>query len=285
MTHAYAEVIGDPIAQSKSPAIHGFWLEKLGLAGEYGRSRVTSGALPGYVSRVRGRSDWRGCNVTMPHKQAIMPLLDSIDPAAAGIGAVNTVVAQADGSLLGINTDAAGFLEPLRKMLAERHYFRMARVLGTGGAARAIVSALAEHGFVLVLAGRDPGKARALLDELAPTGEHHAVDIAHFASATDFAFDDRERCLDLIVNASPLGMVGQPPLAFDFSHAPPGSVVYDIVTHPLETDFLQRAAAAGLATVDGLAMLIGQAAVAFERFFGQSPPREHDGALRALLTA
>lgn len=284
MTAAYAEVIGDPIAQSKSPTIHGFWLDKLGLAGEYGRSLVTSGALPTYVSGVRRRSEWRGCNVTMPHKQAIMPLLDRIDPVAARIGAVNTVVPQVDGSLLGINTDAAGFLEPLRPLLAQRHYFRMARVLGTGGAARAIVSALAEQGFVLVLAGRDPGKAQALLDELAPNGEHHAIDIAHFAAATDFVFDDRERCLDLIVNASPLGMAGQPPLAFDFSHAPPGSVVYDIVTHPLETDFLQRAKAADLATVDGLAMLIGQAALAFEQFFGQAPPREHDGELRALLT-
>jgi shikimate dehydrogenase len=159
----------------------------------------------------------------------------------------------------------------------------MARILGTGGAARAIIAALAEQGFVIVLAGRNPDKARALLDELAPDGEHHAIDLAHFAGPTDFAFDDREDCLDLIVNASLLGMAGQPPLAFDFSHAPPGSVVYDIVTHPLETPFLKAAAAAGFETVDGLSMLIGQAAFAFERFFGQKPPRELDGELRRII--
>jgi shikimate dehydrogenase len=285
MTRPYAEVIGDPIAQSKSPAIHGFWLEKLGLAGDYGRALVAPDALGDYLAGVRINPDWRGCNVTMPHKQAIMPLLDRVDPLAARIGAVNTVVREADGRLAGYNTDAAGFIEPLTPFLTERHYFRMARVLGTGGAARAIIAALSDRGFVIVLAGRDPAKARALLDELAKGSDHHAIDIAHFADATDFVFDDREHCLDLIVNASPLGMAGQLPLAFDFSHAPPGSVVYDIVTHPLDTEFLQRARAAGFATVDGLSMLIGQAAVAFEHFFGARPPREYDAELRARLTS
>ena len=123
-----------------------------------------------------------------------------------------------------------------------------------------------------------------MLDELAPNGEHHAVDLAHFASPTDFAFDDREGCCDLIVNASPLGMRGQPPLAFDWSHAPPRSIAYDIVTDPVETEFLENARAAGFTTIDGLAMLIGQAAAAFELFFGQPAPREHDADLRALLT-
>ena len=285
MTRPYAEVIGDPIAQSKSPPIHNFWLDKLGLAGEYGRCLVAPADLAGYVARVRDADAWRGCNVTMPHKQAIMPLLDAVDPLARRIGAVNTVVRESDGWLVGYNTDAGGFLEPLRPLLDRQHYFRMARVLGTGGAARAIIAALADRGFVIVLAGRNPEKARALLDELAPKGEHHAVDLAHFAGPTDFAFEDREGCLDLIVNASPLGMAGQPPLAFDFSHAPPGSVVYDIVTHPLDTDLLKRARDAGLSTVDGLSMLIGQAAEAFERFYGQAPPREHDAELRALLHA
>lgn len=284
MTRPYAEVIGDPIAQSKSPAIHGFWLEKLGIAADYGRSLVTREGLADYLAGCRDDAAWLGCNVTMPHKQAIMPLLDRLDPVAARIGAVNTVVREGDGALTGFNTDAAGFLEPLGEQLAKSHYFRMARVLGTGGAARAIVTALADKGFVIVLAGRDPAKARALLDELAPQGEHHAADLAHFAPPTDFAFDDREQCFDLIVNASPLGMAGQPPLAFDFSHAPPGSVVYDIVTHPLDTPFLRAARAAGFRTIDGLAMLIGQAAVAFEMFYGTPPPREHDAELRALLT-
>ncbi len=285
MSQPYAEVIGDPIAQSKSPAIHNFWLEKLGIPGRYGRFQVSSAELADYLASACANGDWRGCNVTMPHKQAIMPLLGRLDPLAARIGAVNTVVREADGTLTGYNTDAPGFLEPLQPVLAQRHYFRMARVLGTGGAARAIVAALADEGFVIVLAGRNPDKAQALLDELAPDGEHHAVDLAHFASDTDFAFDDREDCLDLIVNASPLGMQGQLPLAFNLGHAPPGSVVYDIVTHPLETPLLQAARAAGFRTVDGLAMLIGQAAVAFEHFFGQRPPRENDAELRKLLTS
>ena len=140
--------------------------------------------------------------------------------------------------------------------------------------------------MVIVLAGRDPAKARALLDELGMGGEHHAVDLAHFADPTDFAFDDRAGCFDLIVNASPLGMAGQPPLAFDLSHAPPGSVVYDIVTHPADTPLLQAAREAGFSTVDGLSMLIGQAAAAFEHFFGQPPPREPgDRELRAVLAS
>ena len=222
----------------------------------------------------------------MPHKQAILPLLDRLEIGAEMVGAVNTVIPRRQTFLAGSNTDGAGFLEPLRPFLAKEHLFRMARVLGTGGAARAIVAALAEQGVVVVLAGRDPAKARALLDEIDPKGEHHAVDIAHFAEPTDFAFDDREGCLDLIVNASPLGMTGQPPLRFDFSHAPPGSVVYDIVTHPLETEFLKEARAAGFRTIDGLSMLIGQAAAAFEKFFGVAPPRaDGDAELRRLLSA
>lgn len=283
MSRPYAEVIGDPIAQSKSPAIHGFWLGKLGIDADYRACHVLPEDLGDYFAARRADPAWRGCNITMPHKQAVMPLLDRIDPQAARIGAVNTAVRGSDGTLTGYNTDAAGFLEPLADLLAQSHLFRMARILGAGGAARAIVAALADRGFTLVLAARDPAKARALLDELAPSGEHHATTLAHFAPPTDFVFDDRDRCLDLIVNASPLGMAGQPPLQFDFSHAPPGSVVYDIITHPLETPLLRGARDQGMQTIDGLGMLIGQAGAAFEKFFGQAPPREHDGDLRELL--
>jgi len=285
VTKPYAEVIGDPIAQSKSPAIHRFWLRKLGIDADYRACHVAAQGLADYIAARRADPDWRGCNVTMPHKQAVMPLLDAIDPEADRIGAVNTVVRSADGRLIGYNTDAPGFLEPLQPLLRQGHLFRMARIVGAGGAARAIVAALAGAGFVLVLAARDPVKARALLDELAPEGEHHAVDLAHFAPETDFVFDDREGLLDLVVNASPLGMAGQPPLAFDFSHAPPGAVVYDIVTHPLDTPFLTEARRRGLPTIDGLAMLIGQAAAAFAKFFGAEPPRDCDDELRTLLTA
>ena len=284
MSRPYAEVIGDPIAQSKSPAIHNFWLGKLGIDAEYRAWHVRPGELAEYLRARNADDNWRGCNVTMPHKQAVMPLLYSVEAPADVIGAVNTIYPAFDRLLAGTNTDADGFLEPLRLELEKSHLFRIARILGTGGAARAIVTALSGKGFVLVLAGRNPDKARALLDELAPGGEHHAVDIAHFADPTDFAFDDREGCLDLVVNASPLGMRGQPPLAFDWSHAPPGAIAYDIVTDPLETQFLKDARAAGHRTIDGLNMLIGQAALAFEKFFGQAPPREHDAQLRELLT-
>ncbi len=284
MTRAYAEVIGDPIAQSKSPAIHNFWLEKLGIDAEYRACHVRADGLADYLAQRRADPAWRGCNVTMPHKQAVLSLLDRIDPPAERIGAVNTVV-PVDGALVGYNTDGAGFLEPLQPLLTQVHLFRMARVLGRGGAARAIVDALVREKFVVVLAARQADQARALLDELDPTGEHHAIDLAHFAAPTDFAFDDRAGCADLVVNASPLGMTGQPPLAFDLSHVPPGSIVYDIVTDPLDTALLRAARAHGLETIDGLAMLIGQAAAAFAKFFGVSPPREYDGELRGLLTA
>ena len=286
MSRPYAEVIGDPIAQSKSPAIHGYWIEKLGLDADYCACHVRAEDLAQYLAERRDDPNWRGCNVTMPHKQTVVPLLDRLEIGAELVGAVNTITPRRNGMLIGGNTDGAGFLEPLRPFLAKEHLFRMARVLGTGGAARAIVAALAEEGIVVVLAGRDPAKARALLDEIDPEGEHHAVDLAHFAAPTDFAFDDRAGCFDLIVNASPLGMAGQPPLKFDFSHAPPGSVVYDIVTHPLDTDFLKAARAAGFRTIDGLSMLIGQAAVAFEKFFGVAPPRDDgDAELRRILTS
>lgn len=281
----YAEVIGDPIAQSKSPVIHTFWLEQLGLEGDYRRCLVEPDGLADYLASRRTDRDWRGCNVTMPHKQAVIAHLDRLDPLAARIGAVNTVVPE-DGVLVGYNTDAPGFLEPLQPLLAKTHYFRMARVLGTGGAARAIIAALAGQTMVIVLAGRDPAKARALLDELDPGGEHHVAPLEYFADATDFAFDDREGCLDLVVNASLLGMTGQPPLKFDLSHAPPGSLFYDIVTSPLETDFLKAASAAGFGTIDGLSMLIGQADYAFRKFFSAIPPRgAADIALRERLLA
>ncbi len=283
MSRPYAEVIGDPIAQSKSPLIHNFWLGKLGIDAEYRAYHVASDGLADYLAERRADPEWRGCNVTMPHKQAVMPMLDKLDPAAAMIGAINTVVREADGLLTGYNTDAAGFVEPLQALLDQKHLFRMARIIGAGGAARAIVAALSRQGFVLVLAARDPAKAQALLGELASGTDHHAIDLAHFASTTEFAFDDREGVLDLIINASPLGMAGQPALTFDFSHVPPGSMVYDIVTDPLETPLLAEARRLGLCTIDGLAMLVGQAAAAFEMLFGQPAPREHDSELRALL--
>jgi shikimate dehydrogenase len=283
MSGPRAEVIGDPVAHSKSPVIQGFWLDALGLAGGYERTRVAAADLAAFLTERRADPDWRGCNVTVPHKERVIPLLDALTPVARRIGAVNTIVRDGD-ALVGTNTDAVGFLYPLRPLLGRTHLFRMARVLGTGGAARAIVAALADEGFTIVLAGRDPGRARALLDAVAPGGAHHVAPLDYFAGPTDFAFDDRAGCLDLVVNATVLGLTGQPPLAFDMSHAPPGSIVYDIVYAPLETPLLRDARAAGHRTIDGLEMLVGQAAFAFEQLFGTAPPRDRDAELRMILT-
>lgn len=256
----------------------------MGLLGEYRHAHVTSDGLADYIASRRMDPQWRGCNVTMPHKQAVMPLLDALDPLAARVKAVNTIIRADDGTLTGYNTDVSGFLEPLKRNLAGAHLFRMARIIGTGGAARAIIVGLYDAGFTLVIAGRNEGKARALLDELAPNGEHYTAPLSHFSQPTDFAFDDRDGILDLVVNASALGMHGQDQLVFDMSHAPPGSVFYDIVTHPQRTLFLERAEDAGHPIIGGLAMLIGQARTAFALFFGANPPRESDAKLYALLS-
>lgn len=285
MTRPYAEVIGDPIEHSKSPLIHNHWLKLAGIDAVYRAELVTRESLADYIVERREDPDWRGCNVTMPHKQVIPELLDKVSKQASKIGAVNTVVREEDGILTGHNTDAGGFLEPLTDLLEQRQLFRMARIIGTGGAARAVVAALADQGFTLVVAGRNPDKGRSMLKALTKDGEHHAVHLAHFADPTDFEFDDREGCLDLVINASPLGMRNQPELFFDWSHAPPGAIAYDIVTDPLDTPFLQRAREAGHDTIDGLHMLIGQAALAFEHFFGMAPPRDQDDTLRQELTA
>jgi shikimate dehydrogenase len=215
----------------------------------------------------------------------MMPLVKKAEETAAKIGAINIVTRDANGSeaLVGYNSDAAGFLEPLRPLLADRHLFRMARIFGAGGAARAVIHALAAEGFTLVVAARDVAKAEALLASVG--GEHYAVSISHFAARTDFLFDDRQGLFDLVVNTTPLGMAGQPPLPLDWSHVPPASIVYDLVYHPVETPLLREAGARGHATITGLDMLIGQAAVAFNIFFGRPAPREHDGVLRELLTA
>lgn len=267
MTRPYAEVIGDPIAQSKSPKIHGFWLGKLGIAADYRAAHVRAEELADYFATRRADANWRGCNITMPHKQAAMALVDRLDPAAARIGAINTVVPEGAG-LAGYNTDAPGFLEPL----GSRH-FSVVTVIGAGGAARAILAALADRGVEWVsLQNRSIAKGEALLAEFGLPG----------CVVTPGA---EVREADLLVNTSSLGMAGFPPMPPVERQVKAGGTVYDIVTTPLVTDLLKAAEARGLATIDGLAMLIGQAAVAFEKFFGQPAPRECDAELRALLTS
>lgn len=263
-----AEVIGDPIAHSKSPLIHNFWLSKLGIDAEYRARHVRPDELADYFAQRREDAKWRGCNITMPHKQAAMPLLDVLDPVAVRVGAVNTVVREGDGLLSGYNTDVAGFLEPLGDAL-----IAFASVIGAGGAARAILVGLCDRGVQWIsLQNRSIAKGEALLAEF-----HISGCVVEPGAEVPTA--------ELLVNTSSLGMVGYPPLPPVERFVMDGGTVYDIVTHPLETELIQRARARGQNTIDGLAMLVGQAAVAFEKFFGQPAPREFDAELRALLTA
>ncbi|MFC3714433.1 shikimate dehydrogenase [Sphingoaurantiacus capsulatus] len=276
-----AGIFGWPVAHSKSPLIHRFWLEKLGMDGDYGRFPVEPEKL-GDAIRALPALGLRGVNVTVPHKQAVIAHLDRIDPLAERIGAVNTVAVEA-GMLVGYNSDAAGFLEPLRPLLNQNWLMRMARIIGTGGAALAVAHALHGEGFITVIIGRDIEKAKALRGGYEPDDSLVAT-LDSFRQPSDFEWTDRSGVLDLVVNTTSLGMKGQPELGLDFSHVPPGAVVYDIVYAPLETPLLAEARTRGHATIDGLAMLIGQAAVAFEKFYGAAPPRDHDAELRELLT-
>ena len=264
-----AEVIGDPIAHSKSPAIHGFWLEALGIEAEYRAVHVRPEELASYFESRRADPGWRGCNITIPHKQAALDLVEDRGGVRATIGAVNTVVRDGD-ALIGTNTDAGGFYAPIAGLDLEGAH---AVVIGAGGAARAILFALSRLsvGRVTVM-NRNVLKAAALLSSFGLKGD--AVPLGSPLPAAG-----------LVVNASSLGMRGQPPLDIDLSPLPEDAVVYDAVYAPLETGLLAQARARDLDTVDGLEMLIGQAALAFELFFNAAPPRERDEELRALLTA
>lgn len=269
-TLPYAEVIGDPIAHSKSPAIHNFWLEKLGIEAEYRKTHVKPAELAAYFLSRRVDPDWLGCNVTIPHKVAVMDYVT--DPGKVGdiIGAMNTIACETGGPLIGTNTDAGGFLAPL-----QRAGFRdkSACIIGAGGAARAILYALSQIGVTdLTIMVRDAVKGQDLLDRAGLKG---AV----------ISMTDPLPPADLLVNSSPLGMTGKPPLEIDLAPLPQNSVVYDIVYAPLDTPLLLAARERGLATIDGLEMLIGQAALAFDIFFDAEAPREYDAELRALLMA
>ena len=266
----YAEVIGDPISHSKSPVIHGFWLAKLGMPQEYRACHVLADQLGGYFEQRRGDPMWRGCNITVPHKITAMDHVADPGDVRSSIGAMNTVFRQPDGSLMGTNTDAAGFFAPIADFALDD---MPVAVVGTGGAAHAILFALsrANVGSVALLA-RNPLKGAAILARFGLKGSVQTL-------------DKQVPPVALLVNATQLGMVGQLPLMLDLSPLPDDAVVYDIVYAPLVTSLLAAARARGLATVDGLEMLIGQAALAFELLFGAAPPREHDNELRMLLTS
>jgi len=266
----YAEVIGDPIAHSKSPLIHGFWLEKLGLAGDYRATHVVADDLADFFARRTADPDWRGCNITVPHKVAALDHVPDPGDVRGMIGAANTVFRGEDGALIATNTDAAGFLSPIADLdLAGQPVV----VVGAGGAARAVLFALARSNVGRVtLLNRTPLKGAALLAKFGLKGDALPLN-ARLPEAA------------LLVNTSVLGMTGHDPLDLDLTPLPADAVVYDIVYAPLETPLLKAARARDIETVDGLEMLVGQAAVAFELFFGAAPPREHDGELRARLLA
>lgn len=276
MSCCYAEVIGDPIAHSKSPLIHNFWLGKLGIDAEYRACHVRPEELADYFAQHRRDARWRGCNVTIPHKVAVLELIDAADDAAQGTGAVNTVFRH-EKKLVGTNTDIDGILAALPPPLMPPG----ARVciLGTGGAARAALAACRRRGVgTILLSARNRQAGENLLEEFGFAGSVRAIDDAHNIGAAQ-----------VIINATSLGMSGKAAMPEAMlQHLPEAkeeAVVFDMVYAPLETALLRTARDSGLQTVDGLAMLVGQAATAFERFFGQSPPREHVAELRALLTA
>ena len=270
MTRAYAEVIGDPISHSKSPVIHGFWLDALGIDAGYRAQHVTPDGLGAYFEARRGDADWRGCNITIPHKAAALDHVGDPGGVRASIGAVNTVIRGEEGGLIGTNTDVGGFYAPIAGMPLEG---AQVAVIGAGGAARAILFALAKVGVGRVtILNRNVLKAAALLASFGLKGD--ALPLGAPLPAAS-----------LVVNASALGMAGHPPLELDLAPLPEDAVVYDAVYAPLETGLLAAARARGLDTVDGLEMLVAQAALAFELFFGAEPPRERDDELRALLTS
>ena len=270
-----AFVVGHPIAHSRSPLIHGHWLDRYGIPGSYERIAV---APEDFAAFVRGLPDsgFAGGNVTIPHKEAAFALCDAPSPRARAIGAVNTLVVGADGRIVGDNTDAPGFCAHLDHSLGADRVSRAgtALVLGAGGAARAIVVGLAERGFARIrVANRTRARAEAVA-ALAP-GIATAIDWASIPEAMQAA--------GLLVNTTALGMAGQPPLDLDLAPLRAHAAVADIVYVPLETALLAAARARGLAAVDGLGMLLHQAVPGFEAWFGLRPAVTE--ALRAVVVA
>ncbi|HWJ88179.1 MAG TPA: shikimate dehydrogenase [Pelagibacterium sp.] len=256
-----AFVIGHPIAHSKSPLIHGSWIAEHGLDASYEPFDVAPEALAGFIDRVR-QGEFVGGNVTIPHKEAVMALVDEVDRLAKKIGAVNTVVADA-GRLFGTNTDYLGFLASLDASAPGwDEGLDSAVVLGAGGASRAILVALIDRGVPAIhLLNRTPARAEALAAEFGPT--IHPGPLADFAARAGTA--------GLLVNTSSVGMEGTGFSGIDLKLLRPGAVVTDIVYTPLITPLLAQARAQGFASVDGLGMLLHQAVPGFTAWFGPQP--------------
>ena len=269
-----AGVIGWPIGHSLSPRLHGHWLKRYGIAGTYIPMAVAPEQVGNAINGVVALG-LAGCNVTVPHKEAVMPFLDEIEPAARRIGAVNTIVVRPDGRTVGSNTDGFGFLENIRTGVEGwQPDTGPAVVIGAGGAARSILVALIDANCPEIrLVNRSPERAERVAAEMGPPVR--AVPWERRAEALDGA--------SLLVNTSAAGMAGNPPLDLTLGALPKSAIVTDIVYAPLRTKLLVDAAANGNRTVDGLGMLLHQARPGFEAWFGVSPTV--DQALRAAVLA
>lgn len=270
----YAEVIGDPIAHSKSPLIHKYWLQKLGVEGDFRAVRLAPDDLGGYFTERRRDPAWRGCSVTMPLKLLVTDRVERETAQAEAAGAINCVTPTQNG-LVGTNTDIAGIVSTLPSTVSAQK----ACILGSGGAARAALAALVGHSFSEIrLVSRSPDRAAASLAAVARRTHFYAT--AEAAQAMAGA--------DIVINATPLGMAGKPAMGRGLldalAFASPDAVVLDLVYAPPQTVFLRKAASLGQHPIDGLCVLLGQAREAFRLFFGASPPI-YDPHLTELLTA
>lgn len=268
-----AGVIGDPIEHSLSPRLHGYWLKTMGLAGHYIPMRVSADNLE-QVIRTLPKAGFVGCNVTIPHKEAVLKMADLVTDRAALMGAANTLIFRKDGQIHADNTDGYGFIENLRQGAPSWNpKSGPAAVLGAGGAARAIIASLLEIGVPeLFLSNRTRTRADALRSEFGTR-----VTVIDWVQAGNM-IDDAVT----VVNTTSLGMVGKPELRVPLDGLKPGQVVTDLVYTPLQTPFLEAANAAGCTTVDGLGMLLHQAVPGFERWFG-TRPEVTDGLRDAVL--
>lgn len=267
-----AGVMGWPVKHSRSPLIHNHWIERHGLNAAYIPFAVPPDAAEAAI-RALPKLGFAGTNVTAPHKLAAFETVDRHDAAAAAIGALNTIVVEADGSLTGSNTDAPGFLAHLQASApAWKASSGPAVVLGAGGAGRAAVFALLEAGAPEI---RIVNRTQARSDDLCDIfgSKVRAINWSERAASLDGA--------SLVTNTTMLGMAGQPPLDLPLDDLPPTAVVYDIVYAPLETPLLAAARQRGNVGVDGLGMLLHQAVPGFAGWFGVTPIV--DDALRTVI--
>lgn len=267
-----AGVIGSPIAHSRSPALHGYWLKRYGIKGHYVPLDIAQSDLA-RVLEMMPRMGFVGCNVTIPHKEAVLNLADVVTDRAALIGAANTLLFRKDGRIQADNTDGIGFIANLRQNAPKwQPASGPAAVFGAGGAARAVISALIENGVREIrLANRTRARADALRSDFG--AKVHVYEWVQAEAMIDGAAT--------VVNTTALGMTGKPDLVLPLGSLSSGALVTDLVYTPLKTQFLIEAEERGATVVDGLGMLLHQAAPGFERWFGHKP--EVDDATRAAV--